>query len=300
MNIQSVLLALLVVLIWGVNFSVIKVGLETLPPILFSGLRFFIVALPAVFFIPRPKVKLWQLFAVGLSLGVIKFSLLFIAMQDDASAGIASLLLQSQVIFTIGLSALVLKEHVTVPQRIGLIVAFSGFGLFFVASTGSATLTGVAMIVAAGFFWAVANMVMKQMPGVNLMHFMVWVSLIPPLPLFALSYWFETHQPIALLQATPLSGWVSVAYVGYLSTLVAFAIWGWLLNQHTSASVTPFALLIPIVGMAAASIGLGETLSMIEWVGAALIVSGLSLSVLGRRIGRWLGLKARARPTSAL
>lgn len=300
MNIQSVLLALLVVLIWGVNFSVIKVGLETLPPILFSGLRFFIVALPAVFFIPRPKVKLWQLFAVGLSLGVIKFSLLFIAMQDDASAGIASLLLQSQVIFTIGLSALVLKEHVTVPQRIGLIVAFSGFGLFFVASTGSATLTGVAMIVAAGFFWAVANMVMKQMPGVNLMHFMVWVSLIPPLPLFALSYWFETHQPIALLQATPLSGWVSVAYVGYLSTLVAFAIWGWLLNQHTSASVTPFGLLIPIVGMAAASIGLGETLSMIEWVGAALIVSGLSLSVLGRRIGRWLGLKARARPTSAL
>ncbi|WBA19561.1 EamA family transporter [Salinivibrio kushneri] len=300
MNIQSVLLALLVVLIWGVNFSVIKVGLETLPPILFSGLRFFIVALPAVFFIPRPKVKLWQLFAVGLSLGVIKFSLLFIAMQDDASAGIASLLLQSQVIFTIALSALLLKEHITVPQRIGLAVAFVGFGLFFVTSTGSATLTGVAMIVAAGFFWAIANMVMKQMPGVNLMHFMVWVSLIPPLPLFALSYWFESHQPLALLQATPLSGWISIAYVGYLSTLVAFAIWGWLLNQHTSASVTPFALLIPIVGMAAASIGLGESLSLIEWIGAALIVTGLSLSVLGRRIGRWLGLKTRARPTSAL
>ncbi|WP_102504770.1 EamA family transporter [Salinivibrio kushneri] len=300
MNIQSVLLALLVVLIWGVNFSVIKVGLETLPPILFSGLRFFIVALPAVFFIPRPKVKLWQLFAVGLSLGVIKFSLLFIAMQDDASAGIASLLLQSQVIFTIALSALLLKEHITLPQRIGLAVAFVGFGLFFVTSTGSATLTGVAMIVAAGFFWAIANMVMKQMPGVNLMHFMVWVSLIPPLPLFALSYWFESHQPLALLQATPLSGWISIAYVGYLSTLVAFAIWGWLLNQHTSASVTPFALLIPIVGMAAASIGLGESLSLIEWIGAALIVTGLSLSVLGRRIGRWLGLKTRARPTSAL
>ncbi|OOE63877.1 EamA family transporter [Salinivibrio sp. IB282] len=300
MNIKSVLLALLVVLIWGVNFSVIKVGLETLPPILFSGLRFFIVALPAVFFIPRPKVKLWQLFAVGLSLGVIKFSLLFIAMQDDASAGIASLLLQSQVIFTIALSALLLKEHITLPQRIGLAVAFIGFGLFFVTSTGSATLTGVAMIVAAGFFWAIANMVMKQMPGVNLMHFMVWVSLIPPLPLFALSYWFESHQPLALLQATPLSGWISIAYVGYLSTLVAFAIWGWLLNQHTSASVTPFALLIPIVGMAAASIGLGESLSLIEWIGAALIVTGLSLSVLGRRIGRWLGLKTRARPTSAL
>ncbi|WP_116645108.1 EamA family transporter [Salinivibrio sp. HTSP] len=300
MNIKSVLLALLVVLIWGVNFSVIKVGLETLPPILFSGLRFFIVALPAVFFIPRPKVKLWQLFAVGLSLGVIKFSLLFIAMQDDASAGIASLLLQSQVIFTIALSALLLKEHITLPQRIGLAVAFIGFGLFFVTSTGSATLTGVAMIVAAGFFWAIANMAMKQMPGVNLMHFMVWVSLIPPLPLFALSYWFESHQPLALLQATPLSGWISIAYVGYLSTLVAFAIWGWLLNQHTSASVTPFALLIPIVGMAAASIGLGESLSLIEWIGAALIVTGLSLSVLGRRIGRWLGLKTRARPTSAL
>lgn len=300
MNTKSVLLALSVVLIWGVNFSVIKVGLETLPPIFFSGLRFFIVALPAVFFVPRPNVKLWQLFAVGLSLGVVKFSLLFMAMQNDASAGIASLLLQSQVIFTIVLSSMILKEIVTWQQRIGLVVGFVGFGLFFFTSTGSATFTGVVMIVAAGFFWAIANLVMKHMPGVNLMHFMVWVSLIPPIPLFALSYWFESHDPFALLQATPLSGWLSIAYVGYLSTLVAFAIWGWLLNQHTSASVTPFALLIPIVGMAVASIGLGESLSMIEWLGATLIVVGLSLSVLGRRIGRWLGLKSRARPTSAL
>ncbi|SIO33620.1 EamA family transporter [Salinivibrio sp. ES.052] len=299
MNIKSVLLALLVVLIWGVNFSVIKVGLETLPPILFSGLRFFIVALPAVFFIPRPKVKLWQLFAVGLSLGVIKFSLLFIAMQADASAGIASLLLQSQVIFTIVLSALLFRESVTRAQGIGLVIAFVGFGLFFFTSTGSATFMGVAMIVAAGFFWSIANLVMKKMPGVNLMHFMVWVSLIPPVPLFALSYWFESHQPLALLQATPLSGWISIAYVGYLSTLVAFAIWGWLLNQHTSASVTPFALLIPIVGMGAASVGLGESLSLVEWAGAALIVAGLSLSILGRRIGRWLGISPRAHPTSA-
>ncbi|OOF15923.1 permease [Salinivibrio sp. PR932] len=288
MNAKSIALALTVVVIWGVNFSVIKVGLHTLPPILFSGLRFLIVAIPAVLFVPRPRVPLWQLLTVGLSLGVIKFSLLFVAMDADASAGIASLLLQAQVIFTILLSAVLLREVVTRAQGLGLFIALSGFALFFLTTTGSATLTGVTMIVAAAFFWAIANLVMKQMPGVNLMHFMVWVSLIPPLPLFALSYLLESQHPLQLLQATPLSGWLSIAYVGYISTLVAFALWGWLLNQHTSASVTPFALLIPIVGMSAASIGLGERLSPIEWVGAGLIVVGLTISVLGARLWRYL------------
>jgi len=151
MNAKSIALALTVVVIWGVNFSVIKVGLHTLPPILFSGLRFLIVAIPAVLFVPRPRVPLWQLLTVGLSLGVIKFSLLFVAMDADASAGIASLLLQAQVIFTILLSAVLLREVVTRAQGLGLFIALSGFALFFLTTTGSATLTGVTMIVAAAF-----------------------------------------------------------------------------------------------------------------------------------------------------
>jgi len=88
MDIRSVLGSLLVVLIWGLNFSVIKFGLEELPPIMFSGLRFLIVAIPAVFFIPFPKTSIWNVIGVGGFLGVLKFSFLFVAMKSDASAGI--------------------------------------------------------------------------------------------------------------------------------------------------------------------------------------------------------------------
>ncbi|UXH99958.1 EamA family transporter [Photobacterium sp. TY1-4] len=284
MDIRSIALALLVVVIWGLNFSVIKFGLDELPPLMFSGLRFLIVAVPAVLIVPFPKTSVWNVLGVGLFLGVIKFGLLFIAMQEDASAGIASLLLQSQVIFTILLSVLWLKESISRSQIFGIAIAVTGFSLFFITSNGNATLLGVTMIILAGLFWAVSNLIMKQMSSVNLLHFMVWVSVVPPLPLFALSYLFETQTPIALLLETTEKTWLSVAYVGYISTLLAFAIWGWLLKNHQAAAVTPFALLIPLVGMLGSSLLLDEQFSVTESVGASLILVGLLISVLGARL----------------
>ncbi|WP_125719528.1 EamA family transporter [Pseudoalteromonas rubra] len=284
MDLKSTLCALLVVAVWGINFSVIKLGLAELPPILFSGLRFLIVALPAIFFIPFPKTSVWHVLGVGLFLGVIKFGLLFVAMEKDASAGIASLLLQAQVVFTIVLSALVLKEQASRFQVAGAAIACSGFSMFFLSETGSVTLYGMALILCAALSWAVSNLIMKQLKQVNLLHFMVWVSAVAPLPLFVLSYNLESNAPVALIQNTSAQTWLALLYVGPVSTLLAFALWGWLLGKHRAAAVTPFALLIPLVGMIGASVILDEQISLFELIGGVVILSGLTFSVLGERL----------------
>ena len=286
MNVKSISLALIVVIIWGLNFSVIKFGLAELPPILFSGLHFLVVAIPAVFFIPFPNTSVWNVLGVGLFLGVLKFSLLFIAMESNASAGIASLLLQAQVIFTILLSVLLLKETMNRFQVVGISIATFGFSLFFINSSGSTTMLGAVLILFAALFWSFSNLIMKRLQDVNLLHFIVWVSLVPPLPLFTLSYFIETDAPLTLLLNTTTQSWLSIAYVGYISTLIAFAIWGWLLKNHKAAAVTPFALLIPIVGIVGSALLLNERLMLIEATGGSFILCGLTISVTGARISK--------------
>jgi len=283
-NLKSILLALLVVLIWGVNFSVIKFGLEELPPILFSSLRFFIVAIPIVFFIPFPKTSIWNVLGVGVFLGVLKFSFLFIAMREDASAGISSLLLQAQVIFTILLSMIIFKEKISSSQLIGMTIALIGFSFFFFTVNTNITFFGLVLILSAAIFWSISNIIMKQVKDVNLLHFMVWVSLVPPLPLFILSYIYESQEPLSIILNSSMKTWLSLAFTGYISTLVAFAIWGWLLKNFNASVVTPFALAIPVVGIISSSILLGEELNIIETIGAILILFGLFISVLGNKI----------------
>jgi O-acetylserine/cysteine efflux transporter len=284
MKLVDILLALLVVVIWGVNFTVIKVGLEELPPLLFSALRFFVVAIPAILLIPFPKTSLWNVLGVGLVLGVVKFGLLFISMNVGISAGLASLLLQGQVIFTIGLSVLIYKERLNLPQVIGLTIAMTGFGFFLGNSSGNTTFLGLVLIISAALAWGCSNIIMKRVGKVNLLHFMVWVSAVPPLPLLFLSYFTETQSPITLITSASLSAWLSIAYVGFISTLLAFALWGRLLSSYPAATVTPFALLIPIVGMLTSGLFLGERLEVSEMFGALLVMCGLIICVFGKRL----------------
>lgn len=295
---RDLFLTLLIVIIWGVSFSVIKVGLEELPPILFVALRFLAVALPAVFFTPVPKTSFWNVIAVGLFIGVIKFGLLFVAMREDAGAGMSSLVLQAQVFFTIGLSWIIFREALSRRQLAGIVLAAFGFSFFIIEAGGSITYTGLALVLGAAFAWALSNIVMKRMRTVNLLHFMVWVSLVPPAPLFLFSLAFETPAPFARLASLSPGAWLSVAYMAYLSTLVAYAVWGGLLKRNAAARVTPFALLIPIVGLGVAGAFLGERMTMLEIIGAGAVVAGLCLCSLPvGEVARRLGLRFAARKT---
>ncbi len=291
MKAKDIFLALMVITIWGVSFPIVKLGLKEIPPILFIALRFIIVAIPAIFFVPFPKTSVRNVIAVGVLIGIIKFGLLFIAMQYNANAGTASLILQAQVFFTILLSYVLFKEGIQVVQGMGIMLAIVGFLLFFASVEGNITSLGLILILGAALAWAFSNVVMKRMPGVNLLHFMVWVSIVPPLPLLIISAIVETSHPIAVVQQLSLGGWFAIAYMGYLSTLVAYALWGHLLNAYKAATITPFALLIPVVGIFTATIFLKETLTGMEIIGAGFVMIGLVLCNMGTQFMRlWQSL----------
>ena len=286
MPLSHLFLALAVVFVWGTNFVVIRWGLDGLPPFLFATLRFTFSALPWLLFIPRPTAPWRKMAAFGVLLGVGQFGLLFLAMRSSISPGLASLVVQVQVFFTIGLSLLLMREHVRGYQLAGLLLALAGLGVIGLhLDAAVVTLAGLGMVLSAAFFWACANLVVKSLGPVNMLHFMVWSSVFAVPPLFALSWLLEGPQLMqsAVAQATPLV-WASVLWQALGNTLFGYGLWNWLLARHPAATVTPLALLVPVFGMGASALSLGESLPGWKLGAAALVLSGLAVIVLWPRL----------------
>ena len=280
MSIRDTLLALLVILIFGTNFAAMKWALNEIPPILFVGLRFLMVLLPAVFFVAPPRHSILKIGAIGLFIGAIQFGFLFEALRADITTGLASLLLQIQVPSTILLSVLFLGESVRVRQIIGILLAAVGFLLFLQNEGGNVTLIGVALVTIAALSWACGNLVIKTMGKVNMLQIMVWSSLVPASLMITLSAFLETPNAVTVLRELSVMAWLSTAFVAYVSTIVGYSLWGFLLQRYNAATVTPFALLIPIIGMATGALVFNESLNFIELVGTVLVLAGLAFCVL--------------------
>jgi O-acetylserine/cysteine efflux transporter len=290
---KHLLLALAVVFVWGTNFVVIRWGLDGLPPFLFATLRFTFSALPWLLFIPRPKAPWHKMAAFGMLLGVGQFGLLFLAIRSDISPGLASLVVQLQVFFTIGLSLYFMNEKVRGYQIIGLLLAVAGLGVIGAHLNATVTLLGVALVLMAGFFWACANLVVKSIGRVNMLHFVVWSSIFAVPPLFALSWFFEGPPASmwhTLQQASALT-WASVAWQAVGNSLFGFGVWNWLLSRHPAAVVAPMALLVPVFGMSASALALGEPMQPWKLGAGALVMAGLAVIVLWPRL--IAALKAR-------
>jgi O-acetylserine/cysteine efflux transporter len=282
--ITHLLLALAVVFVWGTNFVVIRWGLDGLPPFLFATLRFAFSALPWLLFIPRPTAPWHKIAAFGVLLGVGQFGLLFLAMRSSISPGLASLVVQLQVFFTIGLSLWLMGERVRGFQIAGLLLALAGLGVIAANLDASVTLLGMGLVLSAAFFWSLANLVVKSLGPVNMLHFMVWSSLFAVPPLFALSWLIE--GPALMRSAVDQAGalvWASVLWQAVGNTLFGYGVWNWLLARHPAATVTPLALLIPVFGMGASAVSLGEPLPGWKLGAAALVLLGLAVIVLWPR-----------------
>lgn len=285
MSVGQFFALLLVVTIWGANFTVIKLGLGEMPPILLSSLRFAFAALPAVFFLPKPKCHWKYVVGFGVVLGCIKFSLLFLGMDLGLSAGISSLVLQLQAFFTVILGFFVLGEKIGPHRIVAMVVAFCGVGVLLLVSDGSITAIGLTLVIAAAAAWGVANIIMKQAGPIKMLSFVVWASLVPPIPLAILSFLTEDRASLALF--TDQISWIgvgSVLYLAYPVTLLGFAIWGRLLSTLPVGLVAPFSLLVPIVGMATSALVLGEDFGPIKIVSAILVMTGLLINVFGARL----------------
>lgn len=282
---SHVLLALAVVAVWGTNFVVIRVGLDHLPPLLFCTLRFTFALIPAAFFIKRPAAPWSHLAAYGLLIGAGQFGLLFIAMNGHIAPGLASLVMQMQVFFTIGMSVWLARERLRIFQILALLLAAAGLVVIALHTDAQTTPLGLGLTLLASLSWAFGNMVMKASGKVDALAYVVWASLFSIPPLLAMTFIFEGWPAIeqGLRAAGPLT-WAAVLWQSVGNTMFGFAAWGWLLARHPAAVVTPAALLVPVFGMGASALLLQEPLPGWKLFAALLVLAGLAVIVLYPRL----------------
>lgn len=286
---SHLILALTIVAVWGTNFVVIKVSLESFPPFLFAGLRFLFALLPLVFFIPRPKVPWSNLCVYGLAIGVGQFGVLFFAIDGHISPGLASLVVQTQVFFTIGLAMFFAKEKIRLYQAVAVAIAMTGLGVIAVHTDASTTVLGLALVVFAGLSWAIANTSSRSAGSINMLSYVVWASLFAVPPLFFISLIFEGGlEPMrAALTNAPVGAWLGVFWQSWGNTLFGYSAWAWLLSKHPAAVVAPAPLLVPIFGMGAAAFFLSEPLPLWKILAAGLVITGLVINLFWPSLEKW-------------
>ncbi len=299
MPLRHWLAALLVVLLWGLNFVVIKFGVGEFPPLLLGALRFAMVAFPAVLFIPRPVIPLHLLLLFGLTLCFGQFAFLFSAIALGMPAGVASLVLQSQAFFSVLIAALLLNERVRVHSIIAMIIA--AIGLAVIEAGGESAqpvpLFAFFLTLCAAFSWGCGNIVIKKAgPAVNMFSLLTWGAVFPVFPFLLASFVFE--GPDAITRSLTNLTWIgvgSVMYLAYAASFVGYYLWGRLLAQHPVSLVTPMSLLIPVVGLFSAELVLQEKLSTVQWLGSAVVVAGLGMNIFGSRLYRGKGKTGQQR-----
>jgi O-acetylserine/cysteine efflux transporter len=289
---SDVLLALVVIFAWGVNFAVIKVGVADVPPLLLGAMRFMLAAFPALLFLRAPRVPLRLYLLYGMTISVGQFALLFSAIHVGMPTGLASLVLQSQAFFTMLLAALVLKEHWRANQLAGLLLVAVGLVLIGSAHGLSMPLAGFLLTIAAAVMWACGNIVTRAVGAygpMNQLAFVVWASLVPPIPFLLLSVWLE--GPDAMRSAVQQFSWqafAAVAYLAWVATLFGYGVWTRLLGRYPANRVAPFTLLVPLVGLTTGWVVFGEALKPVHFAGGALLMAGLLLNLFGHRLFvRW-------------
>jgi O-acetylserine/cysteine efflux transporter len=284
---RDVLSALLIVVVWGVNFIAIKVGVAEVSPMLLGAMRFAMVLFPAALFVRPPKVPLRLYLAAGLTLSVGQFAFLFSAIRAGMPVGLASLVVQSQAFFTLVFAAVWLKEGWTASNLAGLALAGGGLALIGFTHGSGMPLAGFLLSLGAAASWAAGNIATRAVGRyrANMFAFVVWSGFVPPVPFLVLSWLVDGPTAIAALaHVHPAQLLAAVAYLGWVSTLVGYGLWSRLLSRYPANRVAPFTLLVPFVGIAAGALVYREHLEMGHLVGGSLVMAGLVVNVLGERV----------------
>lgn len=284
------LLAIAIMAVWGTNFVVIKLALEHLPPLTLALLRFALVFFPLALFLPRPQVGWGNLAAYGVLIGAGQFGILFTAMRADITPGLASLVVQTQVFFTIFLSMRLTGEKVGRYQLAGLLLASSGLAVIAFQTDGSATPLGLGLVLIAALSWSGGNMVARHAVPQNMLAYVVWSSIFAVPPLLGFALLLEGPEAmLAGIAAADGATWAAVLWQSVGNTMFGYAAWGWLLNRHPAATVAPMALLVPVFGMGASALLLAEPLQSWKLIAFALVMAGLSVGMLWPHLKKGMG-----------
>lgn len=288
---KDILLSILLVTLWGLNFTVIKIGLDGVPSMLLVTLRYLFTSFPAIFFIKKPKTKFKYVLLYGLTVGVGQFSCLFYAMQIGMPAGIASVVLQIQAFISPVLAMMFLKEKIHSKQVLGFIISAAGLLLIATASSGS-NMNNVppmafVLMLGAPLFWAASNIVARiasdsanaEGEKLNMVSMVVWSGLIPPIPMIGLALLFDTPATlINILKNLSAPSIFAVMYLAYAATLTAYGIWSILIAKYPIGTIAPIPLLVPVIALLSARIVLLEKLSPMQWIGFIVILTGLFIA----------------------
>jgi len=274
------LLAIAVAVIWGVNFLAIHASLTQFPPFFLVALRFILIAVPTVLFVPRPAVPLRWLIGYGLGFGVAQFTFLYWGMAAGMPTGLASLVLQASAPFTLVLGALLLRERVSGRQWLGIAIAVAGMALVGFARAQAAAFIPFLLVLAGALGWAFGNLSSRLAKPPNPLHLTLWMSVVVPVPMLALSLAFEGPGRVASSLATAFTvtavpAWVGLAYTCVVGTAVGSGIWTWLLARHPAGVVAPFSMLVPVAGILTAFLVLGEVPGWLELAGGVVVVAGV-------------------------
>ncbi len=285
MPITHLILAISVILVWGFNFVVITIGLKEISPLFMGFSRFFLTSIPAIFWIKRPKTPFRNVITYGIFMFTLQFAFLFMGIFVGVPPGLASLLLQTHVFFSVLLGRFLLKEKFHSWQIIGALISFSGIALVAMNLRGKVTLPGFFLVIAAAASWGVGNVVSKKIGNVSMVSLVTWGSLVAWPPLLATALIAE--GPNQFISSFQHLTWVSggaILYITYLATLFAFAAWSWMLRRYRLETVTPFTLLVPILAILSSVVVLNEPLHSWEIVATLLMLLGLSTNLFGSRL----------------
>jgi O-acetylserine/cysteine efflux transporter len=284
MKTHHIFFAIMVAAIWGFNFIVVKIGLSEMPPFLYGGARFVVAVLPLLWLVKKPPVSWSLIIGIGTTMGVAKFGLMFLGIHMGMSAGLASLVLQSQAFFTTVLSVLFLKDKIRPHQILGMLIAFTGITFIGINLYEGSTLLAFILILGAAISWSFCNILFKLAGNVNMFTLVVWTSLIPPIPMYLLSYTFEGPEALfqTISQMTSL-GWACLLFTACGSTWVGSTVWGILLRTYDASLVAPYSLLIPIFGISFGHILLGEQFTPLTYGACGLVFLGLLVNQWGMR-----------------
>ncbi|WP_153447282.1 EamA family transporter [Vibrio algicola] len=294
MDARSVFLILLVVFVWGINFVIITLGLQDMPPFLLAGSRFIFVALPLIFFIPKPQVPWRWIIWYGLTISFGQFAFLFYALHVGMPSGQASLILQMQVFVTAILGVTIYKDTINRLQLFGGFIAFSGVVCLLIGVLDThISFAGYFFTLCAACSWGVGNIcnrtISVRYPHTNMIHLVVWASLVPVLPFFISSYLLDNRELVIQAISYPtLSSGLTIVYLAFAASLFCYSAWGFVIAKHGTANVVPFALLVPVIGLFSGSFILGETLNSLQFMGCGIIIIGLCIYIFNQKIKLWV------------
>lgn len=273
-------LALVVAVVWGLNFPATALALEHFPPFLLAALRFTILAVPTLLFVPRPRIPFGRLLLVGFGLGVLQFSFLYLSMASGMPSGLASLVLQASAPFTVVLAGVFLRERLTGRQVVGVTVAVAALGLIALHRSQTAALLPVVLALCGALGWAIGNLATRRAGAANPLHLTLWWSVVPPIPMAVLSFVVEGPDRIGAALGTAftaeaLPADLGLLYIVLVATLVGYGIWSRLLATYPSSTVAPFSMLVPVVGVLASWAAFGEVPDLVEVLAGAVVVGAV-------------------------